>query len=113
VRDRDGVSTAAVDGVNMVFMQRVADRSFAEAARERLVDEAFGHYLDWRDECAAVADAYRNWSNAVASESALSFAAYVAALDREERAAGQYELVLGKAHRVLADGLRLMKGAGR
>jgi hypothetical protein len=99
--------------VNIVFMQPVADRPFAEAVRERLIDEAFRHYLDWRDECAAVAAAYRRWSNSPAAESALLFAAYVAALDREERAAGQYEVILGRAHRVLADGIGLMQGEGR
>ena len=99
--------------MKIMFMQPVAYRSFAEAARERLIDEAFRHYLDWRDECAAVAAAYRNWASTAAAESALLFAAYVAALDREERAAVQYELVLGEAHRVLADGIGLMQGGGR
>ena len=77
--------------------------------RERLIDDAFRHYLVWRDECAAVADACRNRSNAAASEGALTFAAYVAAPDREECAARQYEVVLGEAHRVLADGIGLRR----
>jgi hypothetical protein len=87
-------------------MQPVArqTRSFAEAMRERLVDEAFRHYLDWRDECALVAAAYRNWSSSSDSDSVLAFAVYVAALDREERAASQYQAFLREADRALPHG---------
>jgi len=109
--DRDGVSTAPADWVNIVVMQPVAARSFADAVRERLLDEAFGRYLDWRDECAMVEAAYRDWSNG--SGGALSFAVYVAALDREERAAAGYQTVLDEAHRMLADGIGLTRGEGR
>jgi hypothetical protein len=111
VRDRHGVSTAPADGVNIVVMQPVAARSFAEAVRERLIDEAFQRYLDWRDECAMVGAAYRDWSNG--SGGALSFAVYVAALDREQRAADDYQAVLRQAHRMLADGIGLTRGEGR
>jgi hypothetical protein len=97
--------------VNIVVMQPVADRSLAVAVRERLIDEAFRRYLGWRDECATVGAAYRDCSNG--SGGALSFAVYVAALDREERAAGDYQAALHEAHRVLADGIGLTRGEGR
>ena len=97
--------------MNIVVMQPVAARSFTEAVRERLLDEAFRRYLDWRDECAIVEAAYRDWSNG--SGGALSFAVYAAALDREERAAGDYQAALLEAHRMLADGIGLTRGEGR
>ena len=111
MRDRDGVSTARANGVNIVLMQSVADRSFMELVRERLIDEAFRLYLGWRGECVTVGAAYRDWSNG--SGGALSFAVYVAALDREERAAGDYRAALHEAHRMLADGIGLTRGEGR
>jgi hypothetical protein len=58
--------------------------------RKRLIDEAIRAYVGWREECIAVWDTYRLWANAEASDAALAFAAYLAALDREERASGVY-----------------------
>jgi hypothetical protein len=59
-----------------------------------LRDEIIDLYLDWREEAAAVADAYARWSGAPAGEEGRSFAAYTAALDREEAAARHYADVL-------------------
>ena len=42
-----------------------------EWARERLLDEAFERYLDWRAESDAVHEAYRVWSRAPAGEGTL------------------------------------------
>ena len=97
--------------VNIVVMQPVASRSFAEAVCEHLIDEAFRRYLDWRDECAGVGAAYQAWSDG--SGGALSSAVYVAALDREERAAGDYQAALHEAHRMVAAGIGLTRGEGR
>jgi hypothetical protein len=69
--------------------------------RKRLVDEAIERYVEWRQESAAVGDAYGNWSTAPAAEGALSFAAYRAALDREERAATLYGTVIDRLERML------------
>jgi hypothetical protein len=44
-------------------------------------------YVDWVEECINVQDAYDRWSNATAADdAACGFAAYCAALDREEHA---------------------------
>jgi hypothetical protein len=60
--------------------------------RDHVVDEAFERYLDWRRHSSACASAYRHWTTTARSrESALAFATYTAALDREEQAAAQYE----------------------
>jgi hypothetical protein len=58
--------------------------------RTELVDDAIDAYVDWREECRFVWDAYRRWSSACRADAALAFAAYAAALDREERAAAAY-----------------------
>lgn len=58
--------------------------------RDRLVDVAIDSYIDWREQSVAVAEAYELWADAPRSRGTLAFAAYQAALDREEIAAGEY-----------------------
>ena len=58
--------------------------------RKRLLEEAILAYVGWREACIAVWDTYLRWASAEPSEAALTFAAYLAALDREERASGVY-----------------------
>jgi hypothetical protein len=62
--------------------------------REQLIDEAFARYLDWLAESEAVNAAYGAWSRAPRTDGALPFAAYGAALDREECAATVYRSVM-------------------
>ena len=61
--------------------------SFREMA---LIDAAHDAYADWLDESFAVERLYARWSDAARGERALAFAAYAAALEREERAAAVY-----------------------
>lgn len=49
-------------------------------------DERTVAYGDWRAQCASVRHAYERWSTASRGRTALAFAAYRAALDREEHA---------------------------
>jgi len=58
--------------------------------RSELVDELISLYCNWRTQCAEVTAAYRRCSSAEPTERALAFAAYLAALDREESAARDY-----------------------
>jgi hypothetical protein len=58
--------------------------------RQLMVDDAIDAYVDWREECAHVWEAYHRWVSAVRTDTALAFRAYVAALDREERASEVY-----------------------
>jgi hypothetical protein len=44
----------------------------------RLVDEAADAYVDWREECLAVWDAYGRWTGAPTVDARLAFAAYKA-----------------------------------
>jgi len=63
---------------------------------ERLLDDAFDAYLEWRDESAEVWHAYRRWSGAPAREARRKFFAYRAALEREEHAARVYGRLLSQ-----------------
>jgi len=53
------------------------------------------HHLEWRRQSATCESAYRLWATtANSSDRKLAFAAYVAALSREEQSAAQYEAAL-------------------
>jgi hypothetical protein len=52
-----------------------------------LADEFLDSYIYWREECATVSSAYALWQHAERPDQATAFAAYRAALDREEHAA--------------------------
>jgi hypothetical protein len=62
----------------------------------RLVDTMFDAYVDWFEQCQTVRDAYRRWQGASADDGALTFAAYTAALDREECASHFYETLVAR-----------------
>jgi hypothetical protein len=66
-----------------------------------LVDEMLARYVDWREDAAAVADAYARWCEAPAREGAWRFSAYMAALEREESAAISYASILTDLQRTL------------
>jgi hypothetical protein len=69
-------------------------RRLERSVPDRLLDEAFARYLGWLAESEAVDSAYAEWTSAPRSDRALPFAAYGAALDREEQAAAVYRSVL-------------------
>jgi hypothetical protein len=90
----------------LLFQRRQSD----QWAQEQLVDEAFARYLEWLAECDAVNAAYGAWSSAAPSARALPFAAYGAALDREERAASVYRSAVDRIEQ-LFDGAPHLAGA--
>jgi hypothetical protein len=55
-----------------------------------LVDALIDAYVSWREESSAVAMAYEYWSIAARADRRLAYSGYVAALDREEKAATMY-----------------------
>jgi hypothetical protein len=75
-------------------------RGFEVEMRQDLLDEAFDRYLDWHAESEAACEAYGRWCSATAAEAADSFAAYGAALDREERAASVYGTLVARMKHV-------------
>ena len=74
------------------------------ASPERLADETIEAYLCWRDACEAVERSYADWSLAARSERWLGYAAHVAAVDREERAALTYREAVERGRARSADG---------
>lgn len=62
-----------------------------------LSDAVDDGYATWREESGAVAESYRSWNCADRGERSLAYAAYVAALDREERAATAYRHLVQQA----------------
>jgi hypothetical protein len=69
-------------------MRTVANSNTAVARRS--IDALLEGYVRWREECAAVRRTYQGWVEADRSQRRLAYAGYVAALDREERAADAY-----------------------
>lgn len=57
---------------------------------ERFADALVDLYVEWREECSSVHSAYERWRSALRDDSSGAFAAYNAALDREERAGNAY-----------------------
>jgi hypothetical protein len=75
------------------------DSALSEDVAPWLADEFLETYVSWREEAAAVRGAYDQWRGAHQSDRPLAYAAYRAALDREEQAAGALR---DAARRVLA-----------
>lgn len=63
-----------------------------------LIDAVMDGYVAWREESAAVRAAYGDWHRAPADEAEPAYAAYGAALDREERAADAYRRLISLAN---------------
>jgi hypothetical protein len=65
--------------------------------RRRAVSSALQAYVRWRKECAEVRAAYRRWASADRHSAASEYAAYTAALEREEGAAARYARLAKRA----------------
>jgi hypothetical protein len=62
----------------------------ASRVRRELIDDLMEAYVSWREECAALVQAYERWASVPPTERDLAFAAYTAALDREQQATAVY-----------------------
>jgi hypothetical protein len=82
------------------------DPIMLSSLRRRMVDEAMDGYVEWREECVRVWDAYHRWLSAVRPDAALASRAYVAALDREERAAQVYAGLISRLDRLVGTSRR-------
>jgi hypothetical protein len=70
----------------------------------RVVDRMISAYIDWREACRLVHDAYRSWASATGPRARVAWR-YTAALDAEERAAEVYaSLVRRVAQLARSDG---------
>ena len=69
----------------------------AAASSSTLIDAVMDSYVDWREESAAVELAYCRWRQAASHDFEPAFNAYLAALDREEQAANEYQRLIERA----------------
>ena len=67
----------------------------ASLHQEQIVDDAILAYVEWREECVEVWNAYGRWASATPEDVERVHAAYCAALDREEAAARVYARLIG------------------
>jgi hypothetical protein len=67
-------------------------------------------YVGWREECRAVDAAYHHWEAARGHRAAVWYAAYSAALDREERAAERYAQLIRRIGSFVAADLEPIRG---
>ena len=72
-------------------------RPFNDRPTSTIIDALMDGYVGWREECAAVEEAYRDWLAAGRENRSSAFAAYSAALDREEHAAARYRRLVEDA----------------
>jgi hypothetical protein len=78
-----------------VLAQSVQQRA-PEAGQVNAVDVMIDDYVSWREACAEVASSYERWRVAEGREEVLAFGVYVAALDREEGAATDYQQAVAR-----------------
>jgi hypothetical protein len=83
----------------------VGKRQSMSPLQRRTVDEAVVSYVEWRECCTAVWDAYRRWVSSPVSDAALWHRAYAAALDREEAAAQAYGQLMAFVGHLVETGL--------
>jgi hypothetical protein len=70
-------------------------------SRKRLIDKLVAAYVDWREACARVNDAYRFWASEPGPSDRVAFGLYVAALDAEQQAAEVYARVIRDAGKLV------------
>jgi hypothetical protein len=66
-------------------------------SQKRLVDRLIEAYVSWREACLHVSDAYGSWASETGLGATSAFGRYMAALDREERAAEVYAGLVRRA----------------
>ena len=65
--------------------------------RKRLVDALVEAYVDWRETCVRVDDAYYFWASGTTPGNKVTFGSYMAALDAEAHAAEVYAGLVKRA----------------
>jgi hypothetical protein len=101
-RELDGRWRAHLDYLG--DLQRVAREVLAQSVQQpapqagqvNAVDVMIDDYVSWREACAEVASSYGRWRLAEGREEVLAFSVYVAALDREEGAAIDYQQAVAR-----------------
>jgi hypothetical protein len=76
-------------------------RKLAVSVRDDVVDELLLAYVCWREQCETVREAYARCSRGDGLDFTNAFWAYLAALEREERAAAVYASCAKRAGELL------------
>ncbi len=71
-------------------------------SQKRLVDRLMEAYVTWREACLRVSDAYCSWTSGAGPDDTFAFEWYMAALDREERAAEVYAVLVRRASQLVS-----------
>jgi hypothetical protein len=86
-------------------------------SQKRLVDGLIDAYVSWREACLRVSDAYGSWATERGQGATSAFGRYMAALDREERAAEVYAELVRRAGQIASSNhhgaVEALGGAGR
>jgi len=107
---------ATLDDLLSVEREELTRPAVSPTDLVHLVDALIGVYVSWREECVAVTRAYQDWTAAQAWDRKLAHGAYVAALDREEKAAMIYRALVAQiadVHRALGAAAPRPAGAQR
>jgi hypothetical protein len=66
-------------------------------SHKRVLDKLIDAYVSWREACLQVSDAHSSWVSETGLSATSAFGRYMAALDREERAAEVYAGLVRRA----------------
>ena len=79
-------------------------------SRARLIDELMNSYVQWRQQCLAVNEAYERWLRGPRKDRADAFEGYRIALDLEEHASSLYAKRVRRFERTHTQRLRTPAG---
>jgi hypothetical protein len=71
-------------------------------SHKRVVDKLIDAYVSWREACLQVSDAHSSWVSETGLSATSAFGRYMAALDREERAAEVYAGLVRRAGQLVS-----------
>ena len=71
---------------------------------KRMVDRLMDAYVNWREACLRVNDAYLCWTSERGIRATVAFGSYMAALDQEEDAAEVYAFLARRTREVVLGG---------
>ena len=82
-------------------------------SQKRLVDRLMEAYVSWREACLRVSEAYGSWVRETGPDATSAFSSYIAALDREERAAEVYAGLVRRAGQLVSSEHDAVEPRGR
>jgi hypothetical protein len=84
-----------------------------EMSHKRLVDSLMEAYVNWREACLRVSDAYGSWSSETGPGARPACERYMAALEQEERAAEVYAGLVRRTRHLVSSRHAALEPIGR